>query len=150
MGEGDLNMKSQIEDVCRKFRNTIEELRLVGIPHFSSLQLGFPEGTCGDTSLLLGRFFLEQFDVDCFYILGDHYEGQDENFKHSTHAWLEYKDFKIDITADQFENINDRILVVTDHELYVHFQESMRRTISSYFPDELLSTYDLIKGRILS
>ncbi|ELY3422506.1 hypothetical protein SMW88_003610 [Cronobacter sakazakii] len=68
----------------------------------------FPTGCCGDTSIVLQYIIAHKLKVECTYVSGLHKhdsEHTDILSKDASHAWLEWDDYIIDITADQF---NDR------------------------------------------
>jgi len=56
---------------------------------------GFPMGTCGPVSELLGRYLIEAGFADVMYICG-------EKRGHGSHAWVEVSGVVLDITGDQF------------------------------------------------
>lgn len=60
----------------------------------------FPGGACGAASDVLGTYFIDLGFSPTFYVVR-HFPDGDQN---PSHAWLEYKDFIIDISADQFNN----------------------------------------------
>ena len=79
-----------------------------------SSQLGitfsnFPSGACGDAVLVLGTHLKDLGFGEFQYMLGD-YGNKNENFW-SSHAWLQLDDLVIDITADQFPDIEEKIIV---------------------------------------
>jgi hypothetical protein len=43
-----------------------------------------------------------------------------------SHAWLEYVEYIIDITADQFAEINDKVIVTTNKQWYAKFKFQSR------------------------
>ncbi|WP_372011342.1 hypothetical protein NBRC13296_12280 [Paenibacillus chitinolyticus] len=144
-------MKTQIEAVCKKFRITIEDIvSKDGIPYFDYYNIDFPHGACGDTSLLLGKFFYEHFDIDCSYVHGQYTECTGDMFILRTHSWLEYSGYKIDITADQFDDDISKVLVIEQHEFYERFEVDKTEAISSKSLDKLTDTYELIKERVLN
>lgn len=55
----------------------------------------FPHGCCGDTSELLGRYFVELMGKNAQYVTAERHDDH-------SHAWLVVDGFIIDITADQF------------------------------------------------
>ena len=61
---------------------------------------GFPEGTCGSASEVIGRILKEEFQIEGTYICADSHPQYDWD---RSHAWVEVGDFIIDITHDQFE-----------------------------------------------
>ena len=46
----------------------------------------------------------------------------DMNKNRQSHAWLEYEGWILDITADQFEDINDKVLVRKDRTWHSQFK----------------------------
>lgn len=138
-------MKEQLRLVAVKVRETIETIDPKLFPEECQLSNSFPQGACGDSSMLLGKLLLENFDVDCDYVCGSSLlEGREQE----THAWLEYNGYKIDITADQFDRIKDKVIVEQPHFLYDDYEENSRKRISDSFPDELFNSYEIIKNRI--
>ncbi len=66
----------------------------------------FPEGCCGDAALLLGTYLIDQGHGTFDYVLG--YRGD------RSHAWIEHEGLIIDITADQFPDMNEATIISTD------------------------------------
>lgn len=61
---------------------------------------GFPRGTCGGASEIVGRLLKEALQCDGVYVFGcRHPQLKPE----ASHAWFEVGDFIIDITYDQFQ-----------------------------------------------
>lgn len=81
----------------------------------------FPRGRCGDASELLAKYLLEN-GIKAIYVSGVNGER--------THAWLEYCDYIIDITADQFKENDTKVLVTKDKRFNDEFKEQNR-----YYPD---------------
>lgn len=93
----------QLAIVARNFRDAIERTPADQLP--ISLQT-FPAGACGDATLLLGHYLKAQ-GLNAFdYVLG-------ERDGHS-HAWLQRGSLIVDITADQFDEVHEPIVVSTD------------------------------------
>jgi len=79
--------------------------------------VNFPCGCCGDSSDLLSKFLFDKgFETN--YVWGM-YRGQ-------SHAWLEYHDYYIDITADQFNDIEERVLLTQDKVWHSKFEGRSR------------------------
>jgi len=77
----------------------------------------FPRGCCGDSSELLSKFLFDKgFETN--YVWGMH-RGQ-------SHAWLEYHDYYIDITADQFNDIDERVMITLDKSWHSKFEGRSR------------------------
>lgn len=78
----------------------------------------FPGGSCGDASLLLARYLRENGAGEFQYVRGARGEGDDW----TSHAWLEQAGVIVDITADQFEEINEPVFVTTDVSFHGTFE----------------------------
>lgn len=79
---------------------------------------GFPRGACGDTALVLGQV-LDDEGVEGFkYVCGNKYESDG---RPSSHAWLQSGEWIVDITADQFPDVHESVIVTNKsewHELW--------------------------------
>jgi len=73
----------------------------------------FPNGACGDASLLLAKYFENNEYGKFDYVLGQR-GGK-------SHAWLQQGNLIADITADQFEDQDRTIMVTTDHSWHREF-----------------------------
>lgn len=96
-----------IRDFASRFRGALDR-----IDH-ESLSIGFkmfPQGACGDTSLLLGTALIEQGLGEFRYICGN----KTENGKFESHAWLFAQGVIVDITADQFSDGMPAVFVSED------------------------------------
>ncbi|MES2636912.1 MAG: hypothetical protein V4605_06255 [Pseudomonadota bacterium] len=69
----------------------------------------FPKGACGDTSLLLGAYLSECGFPNFNYIFGERGSQLDSSW--TSHAWLAHNDLIVDITADQFVDMTDPVIV---------------------------------------
>jgi hypothetical protein len=68
----------------------------------------FPGGACGDTTLLLGQV-LDDAGISGFeYICGNRYK---EDGTCASHAWLQNGEWIVDITADQFPEVEQTVIV---------------------------------------
>lgn len=96
------------------------------IRHFQA----FPRGWCGCASRVLGTLLSSQFpDCAFFYVCGE----RPKDFEMESHAWVEYKNLVLDITADQFEDCNDPVIVKPLQESAFHqlFQMEQQRRLCS-------------------
>ena len=94
----------KIRKLASIFRETIIRIRDKGSSN--SFFSNFPSGCCGDASDLLSIYFYHNgIDVD-------NVSGRD---KEMTHSWLEHDDIIIDITADQFDEIHEEVIVSNLH-----------------------------------
>lgn len=73
----------------------------------------FPSGSCGDATLLLAKYLEENGCGKFSYYLGG-------RSKHS-HAWLQRGNLIVDITADQFEDQTQSVIVTVDQGWHSHF-----------------------------
>jgi len=95
---------------CADTRAAFDRANLAS-PHDEDSSLSqnkFPMGCCGDTSKILTHLIFLQFGVIPIYRSGtykSHLIYDSRLRTNNNHAWLEVKELKIDITADQF---NDR------------------------------------------
>ncbi|TBC53783.1 hypothetical protein ELH27_37080 [Rhizobium leguminosarum] len=90
----------QLELLAKRFRDAIERIPPQQLP--ITLQ-SFPAGACGDATLLLGHYLKAQGLGPFDYVLG---ERQDHS-----HAWLQQGEVIIDITADQFPEVDEAVIV---------------------------------------
>ena len=108
----------------------------------------FPKGSCGDTCLILAKY-LKDSDLGIFnYILAK------DNQNYSTHAWLKQNQIIVDITADQFNNIQQKVIVNTNsnwHEKFYIESETPAdlERYDRYTQAELLDCYYKIRKYIV-
>jgi hypothetical protein len=138
-------MKRMLFKIAKMFRETVESINRHDFTSRCQLSHSFPRGACGDTSMLLGKFLLDYYKIDCDYVCGSCLE---EGKEHWTHAWLEYKGLKIDITADQFNEVSERVIVKDYHRLYDMYEPDPPKKISECFPEELMEDYKMIYNEI--
>ena len=75
----------------------------------------FPKGACGDATLLLGTFLIDQGEEPFDYMQGR--KGENKlTTDWSYHTWLQRGSLVIDITADQFPEISEKIIVSENSE----------------------------------
>ena len=80
----------------------------------------FPNGACGDASLLLGDYLYSIGYSQVAYVSGWR--------NNQSHAWIEIDDVIIDITADQFSEKKDAVIVTTDKSWHNQFIEEARES----------------------
>lgn len=91
----------------------------------------FPSGACGDTSLILGQV-LEDHGIHGFdYICGYKYQTDGTT---SSHAWLQKDSWIVDITADQFPEVFEAVIVSADSAWHTewHDDRPTAGTLSAY------------------
>jgi len=100
----------QIEKAAIEFRNAIEACSSeLGISFQS-----FPKGSCGDATDLLGTYLIENGLGNFSYFYGD--VSSKVNNIWSSHAWLQLDELVVDITADQFPEISQKVMVCSKSE----------------------------------
>ncbi len=95
----------EIQIAATNFRNAIEAISpSLGISFDS-----FPRGSCGDAAPMLGTYLIEQGLGEFQYMQGNYGSEAEENW--SSHAWLQSGEIVVDITADQFPDVSDPVIV---------------------------------------
>lgn len=92
-----------LERVAARVRDAMES----GAVEHPELAI-FPLGAGFVASLLLGRHLQESGLGPVQFVEGWSVTG------HRTHAWVERKSLLVDVTADQFSEVGDRVLVTRD------------------------------------
>lgn len=92
-----------VRDTAMRFRVALEQ----GGVRLDSLA-GFPRGSCGDASELLGQYLSDSGLGTWSYRDG----MQSDPF--FTHAWVERNGLILDITADQFPDVSEPVLLTAD------------------------------------
>lgn len=121
---------------CAKVRIFFEEAKKNGIANGRLDR--FPSGCCGLTCRVMGPWLLEtisQFQYDDYeYVCG--YIGK------NSHAWLEVKGIIVDITADQFDGVEEKVIVTESKDFHSQFTSITRHKISlsdiEKYPENLL------------
>ncbi|MDG1751649.1 MAG: hypothetical protein P8I03_08315 [Thalassotalea sp.] len=67
----------------------------------------FPSGACGHASAILGQCLIDFLGIEFDYVAGKFKDKENS----PSHAWLQSKDYIVDITADQFEDIDIKVWV---------------------------------------
>jgi hypothetical protein len=118
---------AEIREAATVFRAAILRCPRSDLP----TQKNFPHGSCGDASTLLGQYLFDQS-----LGLWEYTGGERERDLHS-HAWLECDGLIIDITADQFEDVDEPVIVTRDRSWHAQFVYSEARhpvQINEYDP----------------
>lgn len=111
----------KLKSIARGFRTAIESMPLGDRP--SSLK-EFPLGACGDMTLLLGAYLSDMKVIGFEYIYG--VRGCDADNNYASHAWLQNDQLIIDITADQFPEVNEPIIVSANSNWHNTFEVESR------------------------
>lgn len=103
--------QARLQDIASRFRRGIER----SVPDITAISFKhFPRGSCGDASILLGRYLRE---IGLGY--ADYVSGSRDGY---THGWLEIGPIIIDITADQFGDAPSGIIVSVDAAFHDTFR----------------------------
>jgi hypothetical protein len=111
----------------------------------------FPVGACGDASILLGQFFADQGIGEWFYVNGERTTSSGQQ----SHAWIERDGLVVDITANQFVEIDDPVLVTGAKDWHLQFVEENRHAaliniyLDDHTRDRLWEAYELIMTAVI-
>jgi hypothetical protein len=114
-----MTYEDRIRELSVRFREAILRCDKAELP----LSLAdFPTDSCSDASILLGTYFKDN-GIDGFILIkGKRGEGSTLE----THYWLEKGHTLVDITADQFADINEEIVITeVDSRWYATFDKSI-------------------------
>jgi hypothetical protein len=95
----------ELKSAATKFRLAIERCDR---RRLSDAFQDFPKGSCSDAALLL-RAFLQDQGLGTFQYLLGWRDGN--NGRRRSHAWLAAGGLVVDITADQFPEIDEKVIV---------------------------------------
>jgi hypothetical protein len=114
----------QLLIAATKFRKAIEKC--------DKTKLGiifeqFPKGSCGDTALLLAQYLQSKGFHELKYVCGWRHIGDGGE---QSHAWLLYKNIIIDITADQFQEGKNSVLVTIDNTWHDKFNKQQKSLVN--------------------
>lgn len=94
-------MQATLADMVKQFRHALDQL------DWGAMPIGFhnfPSGTCGDISDILANYLRSRGIEEIEYVCGTFPDGK-------THAWLEVYGYIVDITADQFPDVSQSVIV---------------------------------------
>lgn len=133
---------NELKRIATNFRNAIIKVKDIN-PLLC--QGDFPKGTCGDAAFLLGYHLNKLGYEPLLYVSG--YKGDD------SHAWIQMKDLIIDITADQYECIDEEVIVTIDDKWHREFIVDLQIPPDIYAYDDnsretFLSAYDQIVSNL--
>ncbi|MGE8296000.1 MAG: hypothetical protein ACN6PH_10680 [Pseudomonas sp.] len=118
--------KSKIKIHCNRFRQAIQKIPASGRPiDFRN----FPSGSCGSTSELIGTY-LEGLGFGKFYYVHGSKPGIE------SHAWIKQGRLIVDLTADQFHEINIPVMVLDESPWHNEFEISACHAIDLVATDK--------------
>lgn len=130
--------------LARSFRRAIED----GAPLAHDIVFErFPAGSCGDAALLLGRFLRERGARDICYVLGRRPSG--ENW--GSHAWLKVDGLIVDITADQFDEVEAPVIVAAASAWHAAWEIDRDRLPGDYrkYDEHTVAHLDALYARLM-
>lgn len=108
----------------------------------------FPLGACGDASVLLGMYLTEEGFGEFEYVSGERYFEEEE--RHATHAWLAQGSLIVDITADQFYEIDNPVMVTRVSEWHSGFEGRPRHIAHARaYDDQIEADYKHLYAIVL-
>ena len=84
------------------------------------------DGACLSSTIVLAQYLLRFDDKNEFLIV----RGWNQN---TSHAWLEYNGYAIDVTEDQFPEIDEPVYITADRKFHSQFRyERKTEKLSEY------------------
>ena len=116
---------------AKRFRDAIE------CCDRSELSLGlrfFPRGSCGDVTPLLGAYLHDEGLGKFQYIHGKRgqVEPNCDRLRWTSHAWLQTGNIIVDITADQFDEVDEPIIVTDSPDWHNQFRREIKHQFAHY------------------
>ncbi|KEO84103.1 hypothetical protein EL26_06465 [Tumebacillus flagellatus] len=103
----------ELVKLASRFRRMMQKCDPSGIPQIPALA-NFPRGTCGDSSDLLAKYLIDHGFANVSYVYG--MNGR------QSHAWIECDGWIVDITADQFSEIDFPVIVTKNRGFHDRFK----------------------------
>lgn len=130
-----------LDDATRRFRAALETTTGLLLPGLRS----FPNGSCGDASRLLAQYLRDSGFGDWGITTSW------RNNYSSSHAWLERGGWIIDITADQFDDMTEPVIVTRESKWHAtwHSEPTRWNNVDLSFYGSTLhvdSDYSRLKG----
>ncbi len=131
-----------IVDLCHRVRSSIEKIK-----DKTLLLKSFPQGCCRDASLILSMI-LENYGVSDYV-----YCSKNIKDNSPSHAWLEYKGYILDLTADQFGSTYLSVIVKKDtNRDIIHLkdrQEKANLGIAGFDAAALVTDYRMVLEQLV-
>lgn len=138
--------QNQIKTIAAAVRHAIENCSRDELPWPA-----FPRGACGDTCNVLAQVLHDEGFEGAEYICGNKYSSDGSP---SSHAWLRFNGLIVDITADQFPEVADKVIVTSASKWHKNWEED-RPTLAAlqYYPADaniqrLRTFHSLLKTRL--
>ena len=112
----------ELRKLVLDFRRVMECLNPSDFEGTSLSVSKFPSACCDDSSQILAAYLTDNGFAGARLIRGE-YGGKNEEL--GSHVWLSFEGFKIDITADQFNEIgyeNPQVIIARENEFLESFE----------------------------
>lgn len=104
---------------------------------------------CKPASMLLGRYLIEEFDCRPIEFVSAQRWSESGGLARS-HFWLEHQGVIVDITADQYPEIDQPVIVTTDRDWHDRFDHQSRYPYSDVVNDNTVQKFHTTYAYILS
>jgi hypothetical protein len=111
--------------LATEFRAAIEATSRSSLPEAME---NFPRGSCGDATLLLAKYLEENGCGSFDYVLGEKEER--------SHAWLQKDGIVVDITCDQFPDMQSAVFVKSPTRWHASFNGEVKHVANFETYDE--------------
>jgi hypothetical protein len=137
--------ENELERLAIIFRNAIEKCKNDIFPFYLQCFNFFPKGCCKDASLLLAKYFSDNGFGIFDYFIGIRQNGW-------SHGWLQKDNIIIDITADQFDDVSEKVIVTTNHSWYLnlHGENYGKANFENYTEEIVVYSFQKVYNLILS
>jgi hypothetical protein len=111
-------------------------------PEVRFIVAGFPKGVCGAVCLLFGHYLRQNGFPDAEYVNGIRRSDRE------SHAWIETDGIIVDITGDQFAEVDEEVIVTADATWHRQFSDQPGRRPADFLIYGESSPHGLAYGPI--
>ena len=112
-----------MKDAARKFRRAIQKGRS-NLPEWFK---DFPKGCCGDATAMLGSYLKENGFGSFLFISSEFFLTKEGVPQNPSHAWLNRGELIVDITASQFDDELEDVIVSDNSEWHKKWEQTVLR-----------------------
>lgn len=117
------NTDEILSRIAHAFRDAFDQTDFSNAHGFLS---SFPKGNCNRATLFIGRFLYEEYNLSGYEVCGER-EGHDGL---DSHAWLEIGSTIIDITSDQYDANNPKVIVSSNSDWHKSWEKKTHHKIA--------------------
>lgn len=121
---------AKVRELAQRVRTAIQSIPPTERPEEFS---NFPKGACGSSSLILGAVLVDNGHTNFQYVCGE--RPSPDGTQIVSHAWLADGELIVDITADQFSDAPEAVVVAVTSTWHKSFE--IRHTEAADFRDSL-------------